>query len=228
MKRAPSLFFAAALLAACSDDQPTPFTEVDAGGPDSGLPTSDVAVDARPDRSTPDVVDLTDVPPPDAPAPSDVACTATLAGTVRFGMVGGLVATSETFTLTPPLAFRAERRGATGMTTSCQTSVPGCNTTDMVDVGEVNAALSARDVQTAFGMARGGMMLVYGVDPRPMDGQVFSVALDGAEVIVGGPCRTGGGGCLEIPIGLQRLVDVLTGLRDQELLRPACMGLRTM
>lgn len=227
MKRAPSLLLAAALLAACSDDAPTPFTEVDAGGPDSGLPPLDAGVDARPDRSTPDVVDLTDVAPKDAPPPpTDVACTAALAGTVRFGMVGGLVAETDTFTLTPPLVFRAERRGAT--TTSCQTMVPGCNTADMVDVGEVNAALAARDVQAAFGTARGGTMLVYGNDPRPIDGQVFSVSLDGAEVIVGAPCRTGGMGCLEIPIGIQRLVDVLTGLRDQELLRAACMALRRM
>jgi len=35
-------------------------------------------------------------------------------------------------------------------------------------------------------------------------------------------------GCLEIPVGLERLVDVLTGLRDQELQRAACMGLRRM
>jgi len=226
MKRAPSLLLAAALLAACGDDKPMAFTELDAGGPDSGLPTSDAAADARPDRSTPDVVDLTDVTPKDVPAPTDVACTATLAGTVRFGMVGGLVAETDTFTLTPPLVFRAERRGVT--TASCQTMVPGCNTADMVDVGEVNAALVARDVQAAFGTARGGTMLVYGNDPRPVDGQVFSVSLDGAEVIVGAPCRTGGMGCLEIPVGLQRLVDVLTGLRDQELQRAACMGLRRM
>ena len=225
MKRAPSLLLAATLLAACGDP-PSPFTELDAGGPDSGLPTTDAAPDARPDRTTPDVVDLTDVPAKDAPA-ADVACAPTLAGTVRFGLVGGLVAVTDTYTLTPPLAFRAVRV-ASGVTTMCDTSVPGCNTADMVDVGEVNAALAARDVQAAFGTARGGTMLVYGVDPRPVDGQVFSVSLDGAEVIVGNPCRTGGMGCLEIPVGLQRLVDVLTALRDQELLRPACAGLRRM
>ncbi len=84
---------------------------MDAGGPDSGLPTSDAAADARPDRSTPDVVDLTDVPPKDAPPPpTDVACSAALSGTVRFGMVGGLVAETDTFTLTPPLVFRARAR----------------------------------------------------------------------------------------------------------------------
>lgn len=226
MKRAPSLLLAATLLAACGDSAPSPFTEVDAGGPDSGLPTSDAPADARPDRATPDVVDLTDVPAKDAPA-ADVACAPTLPGTVRFGMVGGLVAVTDTYTLTAPLGFRAVRV-ASGVTTMCDTSVPGCNTADMVDVGEVNAALAARDVQAAFGTARGGTMLVYGVDSRPVDGQVFSVSLDGAEVIVGNPCRTGGTGCMEIPVGLQRLVDVLTGLRDQELLRPACMGLRRM
>lgn len=226
MKRAPSLLLAATLLAACGDSTPSPFTEADAGGPDSGLPTTDAAPDARPDRATPDVVDLTDVPAKDAPA-ADVACAPTLAGTVHFGMVGGLVAVTDRYELTPPLGFRAVRVSS-GVTTMCDTSVPGCNAADMVDVGEVNAALAARDVQAAFGTARGGTMLVYGVDSRPVDGQVFSVSLDGAEVIVGNPCRTGGMGCLEIPVGLQRLVDVLTALRDQELLRPACAGLRRM
>lgn len=226
MKRAPSLLLAAALLAACGDEKPSPFNELDAGGPDSGLPTSDAQADARPDRTQPDVVDLTDVAPKDAPA-SDVPCAPMLPGTVRFGQTGGLVAVSTSYVLTPPLAFRAERM-AMGMTTTCQTTLPGCNTAEMVDVGEVNAALAARDVQTAFGMATGGMERVYGVDSRPVDGQVFSVSLNGATVIVGNPCRTGGSGCLEVPAGLQRLVDVLTALRDQEMLRPACAALRGM
>jgi hypothetical protein len=34
-------------------------------------------------------------------------------------------------------------------------------------------------------------------------------------------------GCLATPVGVQRLVDVLTALRDQELLRAACMTFRT-
>lgn len=226
MKRVSSLLLAG-LLCACGDSDPSPFTALDAGGPDSGLPPLDAATDrAGPDRVTPDVVDLTDVAPKDA-AGSDAPCAAALVGAVRFGRTGGRTAVTTRYVLTPPLAFRAERTGA-GAAAMCETALPGCNTADMVDVGEVNAALGARDVGVAFGMATGGMERVYGVDTRPMDGQVFTVSLDGATVIVGEPCRVGGTGCLEIPTGLQRLVDVLSALRDQEMLRPACAALRGM
>jgi hypothetical protein len=213
-------------LVACNDDRPSVFDTPDGGTPDSGLPSRDVSLDLRPDRPTPDVVDLTDVTLEDMPT-SDVPCMPTLTATLRFERQGGLAPFRTTYTLTPPLTFRAEHM-AMGASTRCETTIPACNTVDMVDVGEVNAALAARDVQAAFAMAAGGMKRVYGVDPRPRDGQVFAISLDGATVAVGEPCRSGGAACLEIPVGLQRLVDVLTALRDQELLRPACMSLRGM
>ena len=71
------------------------------------------------------------------------------------------------------------------------------------------------------------MEVLYGYDPRPADGTVFEINADGARLLVGAPCRAGmTTGCLNAPVGVQRLVDVLTALRDQELLRPACMAVR--
>lgn len=220
---------ALAFAAACSDGT-SRFTPADVpNSPDSGLPPLDATMDARPDRPAPDVLDLTDVPPKDAPA-ADVACVPALSGTLRFGLDGGKVAYVDAFTLAAPLAFRAERRnvagGDGGVSMTCETTVPGCNTADMVDVGELNAALASRDVEAAFGMAQ-AMPILYGYDPRPADGSVFAIERGGARVLVGDPCRVGMmEGCLNIPVGLQRLVDVLRALRDQELLRPACSAFR--
>lgn len=230
------IFFvgALALCAGCGSD-PSPFVPEDVTRTDAGLPAYDGALSDRPtpDRPPVDVLDLTDVPPlEDAPA-SDVPCTPMLGGTVTFGLDGGKVAFVERFTLAPAAAFRAERRsgGSVGMLVSmCETALPGCNTADMVDVGELNAALGARDVQIAFGAARGmpGMQMIYGYDPRPVDGTVFAIEADGVRLFVGAPCRAGMmEGCLATPVGVQRLVDVLTALRDQELQRPACMTFRT-
>lgn len=227
------LSLALPLMAGCGDSTPTPFVPEDVTRTDAGLPQYDGSTDrVVVDRPAPDVLDLTDVPLVEDVPPSDVPCAPMLSTAVTFGLNGGKVAFTTRFTLTPPLAFSAERRagGPTGMVTAmCATTIPGCNTADMVDVGEVNAALAARDVQSALGFARGMPMMevLYGYDPRPADGTVFEINADGARLLVGAPCRAGmTTGCLNAPVGVQRLVDVLTALRDQELLRPACMAVR--
>lgn len=162
-------------LAAGCGDTTTPFVPEDVTRTDAGLPQYDGSTDrVAVDRPAPDVLDLTDVPLVDDVATSDVPCAPMLSTTVTFGLNGGLVAFTERFTLTAPLSFRAERRsgGPTGTVTAmCMTTLPGCNTTDMVDVGELNAALAARDVQVALGFARGMPMMeaLYGYDPRPVD-----------------------------------------------------------
>lgn len=222
------LFSAAALIAGCGSD-PTPFTTEDVPRTDAGLPSLDALADrAMADRSTPEVLDLTDATvTPDATA--DAPCVATIPGEVRFGLDGGLVAFTDTFTLRAPAVFAASRSSGGAVSAMCETTLPGCNTAEQVDVGEVTAALAARDVTAAFGFARGmpSREVLYGGDPRPMDGQVFSIEIDGARVLVGTTCRDGGGtGCMAIPTGVQRLVDVLTALRDQELFRTACMAFR--
>ncbi len=227
------LTLALSLTIGCGDSASTPFVPEDVTRTDAGLPQYDGSTDrVVVDRPAPDVLDLTDVPLVDDVAPSDVPCTPMLSTTVTFGLNGGKVAFTDRFTLTPPLSFRAERHGggpSGTVTAMCSTTLPGCNTADMVDVGELNAALGARDVQTALGFARGMPMMevLYGYDPRPVDGTVFEINADGARLFVGAPCRAGMmTNCLAVPVGVQRLVDVLTALRDQEVQRSACMALR--
>lgn len=222
------LAIALALISGCGSD-PSPFVPEDVTRTDAGLPPLDSATDrVAVDRPAPDVLDLTDITLVDKPV-SDVACTPMLSTTVRFGLDGGKVVYVDRFTLAPPLSFSAERRSGATVMAMCSTTLPGCNTADAVDVGELNAAVSARDVQSALGFARGmpSMEVVYGTDPRPADGTVFAIEIDGARLLVGSPCRDGMmTGCLAVPVGVQRLVDVLTALRDQELLRDACASLR--
>lgn len=218
---------ALSVVVGCGSD-PSPFVPEDVTRTDAGLPPLDSPVDrVVVDRPAPDVLDLTDSPLTDMPA-SDVACTPMLSTTVRFGLDGGKVAYVDTFTLAPPLAFSAERRSGTMATAMCATTIPSCGSGD-VNVGVINAAVAARDVQNALNFARGMPMMeaLYGTDPRPVDGTVFSITIDGARLLVGSPCRDGMmAGCLAVPVGVQRLVDVLTALRDQELLRDACASLR--
>lgn len=221
------LAIALALVTGCGSD-PSPFVPEDVTRTDAGLPPLDSPVDrVAVDRPAPDVLDLTDITLVDKPV-SDVACTPMLSTTVRFGLDGGKVMYVDRFTLAPPLAFSAERRSGTTVMAMCSTTIPSCGSSD-VNVGTLNAAVAARDVQSALGFARGmpSMEVVYGTDPRPVDGTVFAIEIDGARLLVGSPCRDGMmTGCLAVPVGVQRLVDVLTALRDQELLRDACAALR--
>jgi hypothetical protein len=211
------------LLAACSS-QPASF---DAAAPDVqvgfDVPNRDVP---RVDRGpTPEVIDLTDVPPLTDAGMRDGPCAETLPGSLRYGSEGGFRAYNTTYSLSMPRRFLLERT-TSGMTPArCETTVPACGAADDVTVDTVTAALGNADVGAAFQAAAAsdaGTML-YGVDERPFDGSLFFLERDGRFVYVGAPCRTGmGGACTPAPVGLQRLVDVLTALADQESRRPVC------
>jgi hypothetical protein len=175
----------------------------------------------------PDVLDLTDVTLVTDVAASDVLCEPMLPATLRFGFEGGLTPTTESFSLEPALTFRAEQRTGDMVTARCMTTIPTCGVSGMVGVSEVREALANRQVQIAFGMAR-GMPILVGRDTRPVDGQVFFIERDGAQILVGETCRVGSGACTDIPTGIQRLMDVLRALRDQELLRTQCAAFRSM
>jgi hypothetical protein len=216
------------VVAGCGDD--TSRFATDASVADSSLPPLDAPAPDRPDRMAPEVLDLTDVPSINDAQTDDVPCAPSLGVTLTYGLEGGRTPTTERFVLSAPRGFRAERRTGATVSAMCETMIPACNTADEVDVGEVNATLGSRDVEVAFNMARmAGSPRLYGVDTRPFDGQVFAMDLNGAQVVVGEPCRTTMTmGCAEIPVGIQRFVDVLRALRDQELLRTACMSFRKM
>lgn len=208
-------------LSACSSAEPIdPFAmgRADAGFTD--VPRFDVhraevfVTDRGP---TPELVDLTDVSL-FRDVSSDATCDATLDGTLVFTSLGGRAASRDTVTLGAPRRFLFERTFTDASPLRCETTLVGCASMG-VDARTVSAALSDPEVQAAFTRAP----VLYGVDSRPSDGTVLSLRRGSAEVLVGDPCRTGGGAdCVSAPPGVQRLVDVLNALKDQETLREPC------
>ena len=214
----------AALLACACSGGSTTFTTPDNDVPPTfDVPTRDIP---RVDRGmTPEVVDLTDVPLLMDAGLSDGPCAARLTDTVTFGPTGGLVAFTMAYTVAPPRRVLLERTGRGGGTQRCETTIPACGEPGDVTTERLATALADADVAAAFAQASldAGAVL-YGRDDRPVDGSVFSIARNGREVLVGSPCRTGTGTCTDAPAGVQRLVDVLTALVDQESRRPACVA----
>ena len=212
------------LLAACSS-QPASFDAAAAPDVQVGfdVPNRDIP---RVDRGpTPEVIDLTDVSPLTDAGMRDGPCAETLPGSLRYGTEGGLRAYNTTYSLSMPRRFLLERTTSGRAPLRCETTIPACGAADDVTVDTLTAALGSPDVGAAFQAAAtsdAGTML-YGVDERPFDGALFFLERDGRFVYVGAPCRTGmGGACTPAPVGLQRLVDVLTALADQEARRPVC------
>lgn len=217
-----------AFAAGCGGDDTGRFTVSDAGvdvrqvdaPPSFDLPSSDRA---QPDRAEPDILDLTDVRVSND-APSDAPCAGSVAATVSFGDIGGNGFTTTRDRVEAPRTFvhTVTSRAADGGTTTCMSTIPGCNTEGQTDVGEVAAALAHPDVERAFA-AGAATPALYGYDPRPVDGAVYDVQRGDAHILIGEPCRVGGmTGCVQIPIGLQRLVDVLRSLSAEAVLRPDC------
>jgi hypothetical protein len=89
-----------------------------------------------------------------------------------------------------------------------------------------------RDIADAHVQAalRAATPPLYGNDPRPYDGTVFSfIRADGRGFFAGDACNGGGGtgtSCVPIPAGITRLVADLRALDQQQLADPSCAGLR--
>jgi len=224
----PTLFAFAVTAAACSDPPP-PFAFD--SGTDAGPPTFDTPSTDRPfvDRGPPpEVLDLTDVRLVDDRSTADVLCPAALGAEVRYGLLGGNTPMRDEVSLRLPSTFVLLRTFSGTSPVRCETPIPPCATPNEVDLAEVSAALDDADVTAAFEAARAmNNTVLYGSDQRAVDGVVLSIVRGGATVLVGDTCRVGmGSDCVAVPLGVQRLVDVLNGLREQEALRPACAALR--
>jgi hypothetical protein len=118
--------------------------------------------------------------------------------------------------------LRAGRDGAT--TASCSPSLPACGTADAVSVATINADLADPDVQGLWSLPHDPL---FGTDSRPVDGTVYSIALDdGHTVLVGGQCAPPAmSSCRTIPAGLVRLTQDLQKLATAMLADPVCKGL---
>jgi hypothetical protein len=212
------------LCSAC-EDAPSSFTDMRSDVPPGfDIPNRDIP---QVDRGmAPEVVDLTDVPPLLDAGFRDGPCAESVpGGDLRFGREGGLRFDVTTYSVSSPRRFLLERSMAGGPTARCETTIPACGATDDVTVDVLATALNSPDVAAAFqaATASDAGTVFYGVDSRPIDGEVFFVTRNGRFVYVGDPCRTGSGsGCVTAPVGVQRLVDVLNALQEQESRRPVC------
>lgn len=233
----PLLFCAAIFLGACGDPPGVSLPFRDAGVIDGPLEFDVVRFDAirfdvirtdRPSSVRPEVIDFTDADL--LPGQTDVArmdrpCATQLPGEYRYYPEGPAVRFDDRVTLGPPRRFRFERR-VPGATTPlvCETTIPACGNAELIDVDELGAALDDPEVAAAFRAPE----TLYGCDARLTGGAVLVLERLGNRAVVGDPCRVCmRGGCVPAPVPLQRLTDVLTALRDQELLRStACRELR--
>ncbi len=86
------------------------------------------------------------------------------------------------------------------------------------ELNQVLALLQSDDVQQAVAAAP----VVYGNDPRLVDGSVFEILIGDSVVDVGGPCSSAN--CVEIPAGVQELADALRRLERHAALEclPEC------
>jgi hypothetical protein len=111
-------------------------------------------------------------------------------------------------------------RGDT-MSTRCPSMLADCGTAGVVDLAEVTAALVHPDVEAALSRR----YMLYGVDTRPADGLVFVLLRGLYRLEVGSACRGVTPGCVPVPAGIQRAVDILQALLEQERTAPACRAL---
>lgn len=151
-----------------------------------------------------------------------------LNATYVFGQTGGHVRYEDAVTLTPPSTYQHLRRTNSGTTAdiSCSPSLPTCHDAAALDVADVLRDIADPDVQRALEAATPPL---YGSDPRPIDGSIFSfLRADGRGFLAGGACGSTGSGvsCIAVPAGVARLVTNLRALDLQQLNDATCAPLR--
>jgi hypothetical protein len=136
---------------------------------------------------------------------------------VHWGSNGGNGLFSDSSEVSPCKTYthmRESRGNAAPLT--CKQELLACGS-NSIGIGDLMAALRNADVQQALRSAP----VLYGSDPRPVDGTVLRVEVGGAVVDVGGPC-SGGAGCKAIPPGVAALAELFSALDRQELGKSPC------
>lgn len=147
------------------------------------------------------------------------ACTPCLEQAMSWGDIGGFVATNDRSTLSPCSAYRHERNMLAGGAPllACERMLP-CMGSGLHGISDVSRALQQPDVQAALG---GGKVL-FGVDSRALDGQIFEIERGGRVINVGSPCGGGPGACTPIPLGVNALVQLLRDIDEEQLNLAPC------
>jgi hypothetical protein len=151
------------------------------------------------------------------------ACAPCIDGNVSWGNIGGLVAFSERGTIEACNTYQHTRSSAGGSATPmlhCQRRLP-CMGSGLHGVSDVLQALQNADVQAAAGKGT----VLFGSDPRPVDGTVFEIVLaPNTTIEVGGACASSAS-CTAIPAGITALAGLLRAIDDEQLHLDPC---RTM
>jgi hypothetical protein len=156
----------------------------------------------------------------------------TLSTTVSFGATGGMVAYVDQFRLDPTAGLTVTRiysgRGSSSVdgatVRTCTPTLPECGAAAVVSLSTIVADLADPQVKAAFAL---GSAPIYGVDPRPNDGSIWSIALgSGGSISVGAPCPSPVmDSCRPIPASVQQLADDLQSLAAAMVAQTPCWGL---
>lgn len=148
----------------------------------------------------------------------DVPCEECFGHSLSWGPTGGLTVAYVGSTLSSCRSYTHTRTpfaGGSGEPTeaeaSCSNEIGDCAAAYPA-VHDVELALAQPGVPEAFA----GSVAVYGSDPRPCDGSVLQITLDGKTVFVGGDCASepacGQDTCVPVPQKLRDLADTLQDL----------------
>jgi hypothetical protein len=144
--------------------------------------------------------------------------------TYVYGRTGGLVLYTDQVTLTPPASYvlvrTATANTGAAVSGSCGPALPDCNSCP-IDVSHIMRDIADPTVQLLLSLSTMQTTLL-GLDPRPMDGTVFSFKKSGtAGFLVGTPCK-GASNCTEIPGPVDSLIADLQKLDAQQQRDASC------
>jgi hypothetical protein len=145
----------------------------------------------------------------------------------QFGFIGGNAVYHDAYTLdaSGELTKRRADTGRAGPNDAgslrqCVVRLPPCGSA-AVDLADLTAALTAADVVGSWAMAPN----LFGVDPRPYDGQILAIArTDGKVIEIGDACEQGAD-CRPVTPALDALRAVFARLVQETSESPACANL---
>jgi hypothetical protein len=147
--------------------------------------------------------------------PDASSCGACVDRMISWSLSGGLAASSTTYSVAPCAAFEVDVVPAgwldpESLPKTCTGTLPRCHA-DAIRQGVADA-----DVVAALAASHAGAdEYVYGDDPRPADGAIAIVEVDGRRLSVGwGDCSNdSSANC--VPLGLRRFVDLLLAISSE-------------
>ncbi len=184
--------------------------------------TADGAIPSPTDMSTDMAVQI------DAEVNSDMALECTdncIEDTLTWGRIGGRTPYDVVYTLSPCRNQVIQINSFSAVDPDalrCERTAPGCGSEARITLPEVLIQLAAVLGSNAFDFDA-----VYGVDSRPVDGQVFSIVFRGQELLLGDPCEGSVSECTNPPPEVIELADLLWDFgRAMENTEPSCANIR--